>query len=106
MMAVPPHTGHTVHMFVLLLREMSEQENHFVLCGSILLNSNKTRHSQPQKNKSRYAAHPPLVVAFSGWFCIVKIRPELAMSCSYSAVCPGGKSLNPQMEQEKNCQVL
>lgn len=61
MMAVPPHTGHTVHMFVLLLREMSEQENHFVLCGSILLNSNKTRHSQPQKNKSRYAAHPPLV---------------------------------------------
>lgn len=78
-MTVPPRTGHIVHMFVFILCEMSEQENKFVLCGRILLNTNKTCLTQPlNKKKGENSCSPTISLAFSGelMLCIVQIRPE------------------------------
>lgn len=42
---------------------------------------------------------PTISLAFSPEFCVVKIRPELNMSCSDSALRPEDKSLHSQVEQ-------
>lgn len=70
MMAVPLHIGRTVGIFVLLLCEISEQENRFVLCWKLLMSSNKTSFCLK-------AAHPQLV-----WLSVFRVleflRPNQA----------------------------
>lgn len=103
-MTVPPRTGHIVHMFVFILCEMSEQENKFVLCGRILLNTNKTCLTQPlnKKTPGKIAAHPPLVwLSVESW-CFALSKSGLSMMCSDSALSPEDKTLQSQAKQESH----